>query len=587
MGRFMESGTGTATLNGYNGTNGAGMGDEIDDGALISRYEAERSLLANILADPDLAPEAIEYLEAIDFAHSGYAAMYAAIKELTEAGLPIQPSDVRDALQRDGMALEEAAALVRLPFAEDLLLVPSVFRKNLEDLRRWQVRRRFELASREIENILQRHDEAPGQMAAAIADIIKGRLPLETVEAEDVPYEDDELGPEPDLGWVAEYADTVADLTNSPRAFNVLIALVLGATAIKGRAVLNMGFSKIRPNLYGALVGKSTVFHKSTALGKGIEVLAAAGLDMLLLPDAGTSEGLLAALAERPHGVMVRDEVARLFASDRIKYTATMKQDLTAIFDGTTINKRLSGTDMQIRNPYVSIIGATTPARFYDAVGDRDWDDGFLVRWLWALPDCEPDFDAPAPAMLSDAEYTTMLALLAAPLRDIAGRTETTFILGAGAFDAWDTWQREGLRRAHEYGDDSALAIMGRMATAALKMAMVLAAVNGRWGHISAETMRSAIWLADIFRHNTWTLLTERANHGTSGHKLAKALRIIKQRGGTAGCTKTTIMQYGNMKSHELRPVLDKLLQIGAVTISDDGRRYRAEHDKLPVKAYV
>ena len=128
---------------------------------------------------------------------------------------------------------------------------------------------------------------------------------------------------------------------------------------------------------------------------------------------------------------------------------------------------------------------------------------------------------------------------------------------------------------------------MGRMATAALKMAMILAAVNGRWGHISAETVRSAIWLADLYKRNTWTLLTERSNHGASGHKLAKALRIIKQRGGSAGCTRTTIMQYANMKSHELRPVLDKLLQLGAVTISDDGRRYRAEHEKLPVKAYV
>ena len=109
----MATDTGTTTLNGYNGTNGADLADELDDGALLSRYQAERSLLANIMADPDLATEAIEYLEAIDFAHSGYAAMYAAIKELTEAGLPIQPSDVRYALQRDGMALEEAQALVK------------------------------------------------------------------------------------------------------------------------------------------------------------------------------------------------------------------------------------------------------------------------------------------------------------------------------------------------------------------------------------------------------------------------------------------------------------------------------------------
>ncbi len=145
----------------------------------------------------------------------------------------------------------------------------------------------------------------------------------------------------------------------------------------------------------------------------------------------------------------------------------------------------------------------------------------------------------------------------------------------------------KGLRRAHEYGDDSAMAITGRMNTAALKLAMILAAVNGRWGHISAETMRAAIWLADLYRLNTWRLLTERSKHGVGGHKLAKALDVIVRRGGAPGCTRSTVMQYANMKAHELRPVLERLLQLGAVIESDDGKRLRAVHTKLPAKAYV
>ena len=585
----MVSDTGTTTLNGYyNGTNGIDLVDELDDASLRGDHDTERSLLANVLADPDLAYQAIAQLDPEDFRESGHAALFGAIKSLAEEGLPIQASDVRDEMIRQvGLPFSEASALSIIHIAGDLLLTPATFWKALAEMkRRRALRRLFDAMPRIIDRARSGID-APGQLFAVATEILRDALPVDGEDIEDTPYNPGELGPEPDLGWLATYADTISAMTSSPRSFNLLIALLLGATAIKGKAVLHMSFGPVRPNLYGALIGKSTVYHKSTAVAKGQEVLAAAQLDGLQLPDTGTSEGLIAALAERSHGLIVRDEVARLFASDRIKYMQGYKQDLTALFDGGTFRKRLSGTDLTIASPYVSILGATTPARFYDAVGDRDWDDGFLVRWLFALPDCEPDFDAPSPAMMNDAEYSGIMARLAAPLRELAAHGETSFAFGAGAFDAWDTWRRDGLRRAHEYGDDQALAITGRISTAALKIAQILAAVNGRWGHISAETMHAAIYLADLYRLNTWQLLTERSKHGVGGHKLAKALDVIARRGGAAGCTRSTVMRYANMKSHELRPVLDKLMQLGAVIESDDGRRLRAVHTRLPAKAYV
>ena len=62
MGRVMASDTGTTTLNGYNGTNGAGIFDDPDNAARLGDHDTERTLLANILADPDLAYQAIAEL---------------------------------------------------------------------------------------------------------------------------------------------------------------------------------------------------------------------------------------------------------------------------------------------------------------------------------------------------------------------------------------------------------------------------------------------------------------------------------------------------------------------------------------------
>jgi hypothetical protein len=98
--------------------------------------------------------------------------------------------------------------------------------------------------------------------------------------------------------------------------------------------------------------------------------------------------------------------------------------------------------------------------------------------------------------------------------------------------------------------------------------------------------MGAAIWLADYFRRNLWKLLNDRAEHGVSGHKLAKVLQVVN-RHGAAGCTRRQIMRGARLKSHQLRPVLDKLLQLGAVIPSDDAKRVRGVHDKLPVKNYL
>jgi len=559
--------------------------NSIDDVAALQFRDAERSLLANILIDPDLAYQAIEQSEPGDFTDSGRRALFDVIRMLTEQRQAIQPSDVRDALCDRGVPFSDATALTSLHVAEDLILRPVSFQKSVEDMKRYSAQRAtFRAARQMIERARSGIDE-PGQLQAALIAIVQNEVPADTLAVEDTLYYEDESEPEPDLGWVALYADEVSRLTASPRSFNVLAALVLGATAIKGRAVLNMTFGPVRPNLYGALIGQSTVYHKSTAMKKALGVLDAAGLSGLLLPDTGTSEGLVAALAERSYGLMAHDEIARLFSSDRVKYTMMLKQDLTAIFDGNTINKRLSAGGTTVLNPYVSILGATTPEAFYAAVGDRDWNDGFLVRWLWAPPDCEPNFDA--PALLSNSEQSSITNRLANPLRALAGAGETEFQLTRGTLDAWNAWRSDGLRRAHEYGDDTARSITARTNTAALKLAMILAAVNGQWGCISIETMRAAIYLADMYRKNAWQLLTERSRYSIGGHKLAKAHRVIRERGGAVGCNRSTIQQFTNMRAHELRPVLEKLLSIGAVTLSDDGKRYRAEHDKLPIKAYV
>jgi hypothetical protein len=559
----------------------------------MANPDAERLALAAMLLDGDLVVDAVQKfaIEQADFSDSRFAMLYGVLVDLVvEQGVSLSGTFIIDELiSRYSLAYSEANELAALWASPDLIPGPLVFEQHVEMLKRASAVRRLQAGVREVFERIQNGFDEPDQLGDLAVETIRQYLPAAEPGddgVEDQPFSLD-LGEEPTaaLGWVAVYADQISAMTSSPRSFNLLNALVLASTAVGLTAKLNMTFGTVRPNLYGALVGASSVYHKSTALNRARDVLRRAGLDRSLLPESGTSEGLLAALADQPSGLIIRDEIGRLFGSDRVRHLANYKADLTDLFGGETVRKRLSGVELLVENPYLCILGATTPARFFDAVGAADWDDGFLVRWLFALPDCEPRFET-IGFYESDAVLDQKLNDLAAPLRRIAAQKDTSFIFLDDAFERWDNWQRERLQRAYQYGDETALAISARLGTAALKLAIILAAVNGEWGRITPERMGAAIWLADYFRRNLWKLLNDKAQHGVSGHKLAKVLQVIN-RHGSAGCTNRQIMRGAHLKSHQLRPVLDKLLQIGAVIPSDDGKRVRGVHDKLPVKNYL
>lgn len=390
------------------------------------------------------------------------------------------------------------------------------------------------------------------------------------------------------LGWIDRYADLMTRLTGSPREFNQLTGLALIATVIQRRAVLRMSFADIYPNVYGVIIARSSVYHKSSALAKPRSLLQRALLEKLLLSELQTSEGLLRQLSGQSSGLIVRDEIGTLFASHNTRYLQQVKPDLTALYDCYPYSRSLSAGDIKVDKPYLNILGATTPARFYEGVSMVDWQDGFLARWLFVLPEGEPNFDAMTG--LFNAQDLQQLDQLVAKLFEIDRQSETDFQFTGDAFALWDTWQRNAAKEAYYYGDDVAAAIVTRYAAYALKFAMILSAVNGPWGIITPETMQTAIDLSDDYKRYAHKLLAEKSNYGVSGAKLQKVFAYIKAHNG---CGTREITRSTNYKRDVLTPVIDKLLEVGAITSSESLNTrnktivsYTAMTQELPVKTW-
>lgn len=389
------------------------------------------------------------------------------------------------------------------------------------------------------------------------------------------------------LGWLREYAHLMTRLTGSPFEFNQMAGLVTAAAAIQRRGRLCMTFGDIYPNIYGCIIAPSSVFHKSATIHKPRMVLQRAMMDKLLLSELMTSEGLLKQLQGQPSGVILRDEIGTLFDSGNTKYLRQLKPDLTAIYDCYPYSRRLSSDDIKVEKPYLNILGATTPTRFFEGTSLTDWRDGFLARWLFVLPEGEPDFDAMAG--IFQQQHEVEVQRLAFKLMEIDRQSETDFSLSKEALDLWDSWQRKAAKEAYYFGDDVTAAIVTRYSAYALKFSIILSAVNDSWGKITADTMQTAINLSNNYKAYVHKLLSEKANFGISGAKLQRVFRVVSILTRESGhATTKAILQKTGMKKAELGPCLEKLKEIGAVdgVQADRGFRYVNLCESLPIKTW-
>ena len=400
--------------------------------------------------------------------------------------------------------------------------------------------------------------------------------PLDVDPVEDLP-----LGK-----WLTAYVDLMTHLTGTPREFNQLAGLTVAAAAIQRKARLPMQFAEIFPNIYGAIIAPSSVYHKTAVLGKVRDILLRSGLEDLRLSELQTSEGLLGELQAKGGGLILRDEIGALFDSGRVKYLRNLKPDLTYLYDCQQMKKRLSAIEITVDKPYLNILGATTPARFYDSVTLMDWADGFLVRWLFALPEGEPDFEAQTGLMTS--AHDASLGALAVELHNLGRHELTDFTFVGDAFHVWDGWQRQSKKDAYQFGDDITMALVARYNTYALKIALILAALGGEWGRISSDTMRAGIAIANDYKRHAYRLLNERDQHEISGGKLQKVFAVIKGEGGGEWVNTREIQRAARLSKTQLDPVLEKLVEVGAVVKEKVGRgyRYAAAARELPIKSW-
>ncbi len=421
----------------------------------------------------------------------------------------------------------------------------------------------------------------------------------------------------PDSFWLKEYmafARTVAPM--SDKYFHLAVGLFILSTAVARRVCLPIATQSIYPNLYQIIIAPSTLHHKTTALQFGLDLIRAAHLDLLLLPQRHTPQSLLAELspssrppysawsylerqrwlAERPYAAQrgwLLDEASPLF--DSLPGFLPLILSLYDCPDRQVVQTIGRGRQT-VDHPYLSFLAAATPAAVAPHLANpANWTNGFWARFAFVIPrQAEPAWQffpplLPTPQPLIDhLNHLAFTALTPPPdattvAPTVALRTRllsrlrvppplpTPPLPATLAPHVQTAWEAYAKATSHDFilrgGLDQRLwASYGRLHIIAIKIALLLATSD--WSAVPAPsrppapTVQLAHWyraqsLAEVWRANLHLLLED---NPTPTRREENLLSLLT-RAGERGLTLRELRQYSHLDHDEVSRQVNRLIK--------------------------
>jgi hypothetical protein len=406
--------------------------------------------------------------------------------------------------------------------------------------------------------------------------------------------------------WLTDYVGWAGSVANeTPLLFHQGAGLFLAAVAVGRRLFVNTPWrQQVFPNLYVMIVAISTYYRKSVGLNLAAELIRVA-IPHMLLPQPGSPENFLNMLGgvlppnfqdipasdrERltkgnrfaaQRGIL-RDELSGLFKAFGRDYMAGLKElmmqlyDCPPYLDSNTNNRGM----VVIRDTALSILGAATPAELACALTVGDWYNGNLARFALLTPEA----DYTERPILGEAVTPDPLIARLQRLHERLPTPPSPEALGSrSAVHSWslvaDIWPQcltyeRALRRMtapNSVLDDRLRAVYGRLHVQALKIAILLAALD--WADddkLPHPVVCPAHWYRAQQIVETWRASAHRLLHELGeSEELRLEVRILRLlMANPDGLSARSI--YRTLKTTR-RPVLEAL-----TALETDGRVQKA-----------
>lgn len=401
--------------------------------------------------------------------------------------------------------------------------------------------------------------------------------------------------------FIDRYSEWATSVTDAVPIYHELCGAIVLSAVLAAHVRLDIANDTIVPNLWGLVLGESTLTRKTTAMLLAMKLISEVDPDANMAND-GTAEGLLTGLSMRPGrtSIFYKDEVSGLLdAINNKRYLAGVSETLTNLYDSPSrYTRMLSKVEVVIQSPIFIFFGGGISERTYAALTELDVLSGFLPRFL--IVNGSADLSRIKPLGPKSLEGISSREKLVNELLDLkeqyipsgymtvagqrialADMTNRPMVQAIPTQEAWTTYneyEMAMLTAAHDSSfRDKALPTFDRLSKSMMKLGVLLAAsrqepVGGAFNVEKRDIDSAARYVQEWGKYSVDLIM----NVGkTQSLRLVERIReMINER---PGILKSELMRLSHLSSREMNDVIGTLIDRGEIVRKSPKGRSRSE----------
>ncbi len=405
--------------------------------------------------------------------------------------------------------------------------------------------------------------------------------------------------------FFTEYLDSMHNCTDAPREYIACSLLSSLAAAIGNKAYINLGGSRLCPNLYVVLIGDSTFMRKSTSQKMGTRALKVIDNELkknyvkqerkyiedyeawkntpkkersdnpplkthedksIIYPNEVTPEKLLEKMESRPDGIFIFSELGSLLS--RMNKDMGLKEMMTDLYDFNetyTKETKTAGTN-RIENACLNLLGASTIVWLQKWLKEEDLMSGFLGRFCFCIRRKYPEGNPlPDPWKCDDETIEIMQRLHSFPFHELQ--------LSPEAKKAYIDWYKSFDNTAKQQ-DRLLHSFLGRLEATCHKIAIIHHCLDYCANHWNGKVDTGGIWHKEVntisaksyeyafdwikfFANNIYSCYRDIITDTSIERRVIK---VTQEKGENGRIPLSKLMRYANLKSKkETMEILENL----------------------------
>lgn len=369
------------------------------------------------------------------------------------------------------------------------------------------------------------------------------------------------------MTWVDKVLESTKG-SESPREYYYWAALSAMSAVVANRVYLDRFYYKLWPNIYVILVGKSGLRKgPPVALAKSLveevdntRVIAGRSSIEAIIKDLST------AFTKPSGGPPIMDARGFLVSSEFASFIIQNDQALTILTDlydrhynANWTNLTKSGGAEKLKEPYLTLIGASNEVHFKDAVPQNALGGGFVARTFIIYADKKSTVNS----LTERPESMVSVPELGEYLREIS-KLSGQFIWTRPGKELYDSWYSDFCKS--DYEDDTGT--LERISDSILKVAMLISLSRGTDLELREGDIDEAIRKCLAFVQGARKVALGTQGKSISREGTAVVLRYLIQHPEHA-VSKTKLLQkfWGHFNADELKIIVDSLVIARAVKI--------------------